>query len=155
MTAEHASTTATERTGVLRDMRVIDFGHSIAAPRAGMLLADQGATVIKVERPQGDPARVHPAFATWNRGKQSVVLDLQTPEGQAQAQALVRSADVVLENFRPGLAERLGIGYDALAADHPGVIYYAFQGFGAGHPLRQEPGWEPIIGVRVVLQTWI
>jgi len=104
-------------------MRVIDFGHSIAAPRAGMLLADQGATVIKVERPQGDPARVHPAFATWNRGKQSVVLDLQTPEGQAQAQALVRSADVVLENFRPGLAERLGIGYDALAADHPGVIY--------------------------------
>jgi len=100
----------------------MDFGHSIAAPLAGMLLADQGATVIKVERRQGDPARVHPAFATWNRGKQSVVLDLKTPEGQAQAQALVRSADVVLENFRPGVAERLGIGYDALAAHHPGLI---------------------------------
>ena len=146
MTAEHASTTATERTGALRDSRVMDFGHSIAAPLAGMLLADQGATVIKVERRQGDPARVHPAFATWNRGKQSVVLDLKTPEGQAQAQALVRSADVVLENFRPGVAARLGIGYDALAAHHPGLIYCAFPGFGAGHPLRQEPGWDPIIG---------
>jgi crotonobetainyl-CoA:carnitine CoA-transferase CaiB-like acyl-CoA transferase len=67
MAAEHASTTATEQMGALRASRVIDFGHSIAAPLAGMLLADQGATVIKVERPQGDPAHVHPAFATKPR----------------------------------------------------------------------------------------
>ena len=63
MTAEHASTTATERIGALRAIRVIDFGHYIAVPLAGMLLADQGATVTKVERPQGDPARVHPALS--------------------------------------------------------------------------------------------
>jgi len=78
--------------------------------------------LIKVEKPQGDPAHIHPAFSTWNRGKQSVVIDLHTPEGQAQAQALIRSADVVIENFRPGVAERLGIGYETLATQHPRVI---------------------------------
>jgi crotonobetainyl-CoA:carnitine CoA-transferase CaiB-like acyl-CoA transferase len=111
-----------------------------------MLLADQGAEVIKVEKPQGDPARTQPAFAIWNRGKQSVVIDLQAPEGQTQAQALMRSADVIIENFRPGVAERLGIGYETLAAQHPGVIYCSFPGFGPHHPLRHAPGWEPLIG---------
>ncbi len=146
MTQEHGSASTTERGGALRGLRVIDFGHYIAGPLAGMLLADQGAEVIKVEKPQGDPARVHPAFATWNRGKQSVVIDLHTPTGQAQAQALMRSADIVIENFRPGVAERLGIGYEALAAQHPRVIYCSFPGFGPDHPLRHAPGWEPIIG---------
>ena len=146
MTQEHGSASTPERAGALRGLRVIDFGHYIAGPLAGMLLADQGAEVIKVEKPQGDSARVHPAFATWNRGKQSVVIDLYTPTGQAQAQALMRSADIVIENFRPGVAERLGIGYEALAAQHPRVIYCSFPGFGPDHPLRQTPGWEPIIG---------
>ena len=119
MTSDSGSALTPERAGALRGIRVLDFGHYIAGPLAGMLLADQGAEVIKVERPQGDPARIHPAFAIWNRGKQSVVIDLHTPEGQSQAQALMRSADVVIENFRPGVAERLGIGYEALAAQHP------------------------------------
>ena len=66
-----------------------------------MLLADQGAEVIKVERPEGDPARRHPAFATWNRGKRSVLLDLKSSEGQRKAQLLAQRADVVIENFRP------------------------------------------------------
>ena len=99
MTQEHGSAPISERAGALRGLRAIDFGHYIAGPLAGMLLADQGAEVIKVEKPQGDPARIHPAFATWNRGKQSVVIDLHTPAGQAQAQALMRSADIVIENF--------------------------------------------------------
>lgn len=146
MPSDSASALIPGHAGALRGLRVIDFGHYIAGPLAGMLLADQGAEVIKVERPQGDPARRHPAFAIWNRGKQSVRLDLQASEGQAQAQALMRSADVVIENFRPGVAERLGIGYAALAAQHPGVIYCSLPGFGPGHPLRHEPGWEPIIG---------
>ena len=146
MTSDSGSALTPERAGALRGIRVLDFGHYIAGPLAGMLLADQGAEVIKVERPQGDPARIHPAFAIWNRGKQSVVIDLHTPEGQSQAQALMRSADVVIENFRPGVAERLGIGYEALAAQHPRVIYCSLPGFGPGHPLRQTPGWEPIIG---------
>lgn len=143
--SSNASAAAT-RDSALRGVRVIDFGHYLAAPLAGMLLADQGAEVIKVERPEGDPARHHPAFATWNRGKQSIVLDLKTPEGQAQAQALIRSADIVLENFRPGVAERLGIGYETVGAQHPGLIYCSFPGFGAGHPLREAQGWEPIVG---------
>ena len=144
MTQEHGSASNSERAGALRGRRVIDFGHYIAGPLTGMLLADQGAKVIKVEKPQGDPARVHPAFAIWNRGKQSVVIDLHTPAGQAQA--LMCSADIVIENLRPGMAERLGIGSEALAAQPPRVIYCSFSGFGPDHPLRQAPGWEPIIG---------
>ncbi len=79
MTQDRGSAQIPERTGALRGLRIIDFGHYIAGPLAGMLLADQGAEVIKVEKPQGDPAPIHPAFATWNRGKQSVVIDLYTP----------------------------------------------------------------------------
>ena len=146
MTHDSDSPTTAEHVSALQGIRVIDFGHYIAGPLAGMLLADQGAEVIKVERPGGDPARAYAAFATWNRGKRSVVLDLQSPDGQAQAQALVRSADVVIENFRPGVAARLGIGYETLAAQHPGLIYCSMPGFGPGHTLRQAPGWEPIIG---------
>jgi crotonobetainyl-CoA:carnitine CoA-transferase CaiB-like acyl-CoA transferase len=146
MTHDSDSPTTAEHVSALQGIRVIDFGHYIAGPLAGMLLADQGAEVIKVERPGGDPARAQAAFATWNRGKRSVVLDLQSSDGQAQAQALVRSADVVIENFRPGVAARLGIDYEALVTQHPGLIYCSLPGFGPGHPLRQEPGWEPIIG---------
>jgi crotonobetainyl-CoA:carnitine CoA-transferase CaiB-like acyl-CoA transferase len=146
MTHDHDSLSTQEQTSALQGIRVIDFGHYIAGPLAGMLLADQGAEVIKVERPGGDPARACAAFATWNRGKQSVQLDLQSPNGRAQAQALVRTADVVIENFRPGVAERLGIGYETLAAQQPGLIYCSMPGFGPGHALRHEPGWEPIIG---------
>ena len=108
MTHEHDSLSTREQTSALQGIRVIEFGHYIAGPLAGMLLADQGAEVIKVERPGGDPARAYAAFATWNRGKRSVQLDLKSPDGQAQAQALVRAADVVIESFRPGVAARPG-----------------------------------------------
>lgn len=99
MTQEHGSASTPERAGALRGLSVIDFGHYIAGPLAGMLLVDQGAEVIKVEKPPGDPARVHPVFAIWNRGKQSVVIDLHTPAGQGQAQTLMHSADIAIENF--------------------------------------------------------
>ena len=135
----------------LDGIRVIDFGHYIAGPLAGMLLADQGAEVIKIERPEGDPARQQPAFAIWNRGKKSVVLDLKSEAGCDQAQTLITSADVVIENFRPGVADRLGIGYDAMSIRHPGLIYCSIPGFGPNHPLRDEPGWEPIIGAQTGL----
>ena len=77
----------TQAQGALRGVQVLDFGQYIPGPLLGMLLSDQGADVIKVERPGGDPARSEPAFATWNRGKRSVVIDLKTPAGQASAQA--------------------------------------------------------------------
>jgi crotonobetainyl-CoA:carnitine CoA-transferase CaiB-like acyl-CoA transferase len=132
--------------GALRDVRVIDFGHYIPGPLLSMLLSDQGAEVIKVERPGGDPARSQAAFATWNRGKRSVVLDLKSKGGQQSAQDLVASADVLIENFRPGVAERLGIGYPRLAQANPGLIYCSLPGFGEGSPQRDQRGWESIIG---------
>ena len=140
--------TTTERTqaqGALRGVQVLDFGQYIPGPMLGMLLSDQGADVIKVERPGGDPARSEPAFATWNRGKRSVVLDLKTPEGQAAAVALAKKADIVIENYRPGVADRLGIGYDALAKDNPGLLYCSIPGFGEDSPHRNKRGWESIV----------
>ena len=113
----------TQATGALRDIRVVDFGHYIPGPLLGMLLADQGAEVIKVERPEGDPARSQPAFATWNRGKRSVVLDLKSDDGRQTAESLAATADVLIENFRPGVATRLGIGYETLSQQNPQLIY--------------------------------
>ncbi len=140
--------TTTERSqaqGALQGVQVLEFGQYIPGPMLGMLLSDQGADVIKVERPGGDPARSEPAFATWNRGKRSVVLDLKTPEGQASAQALAKKADIVIENYRPGVADRLGIGYDALSKDNPGLLYCSIPGFGEDSPHRNERGWEGIV----------
>ncbi len=132
--------------GALRGVLVLDFGHYIPGPLLGMLLSDQGAGVIKVERPEGDPARRHAAFSTWNRGKRSVVLDLKSEEGRRHAQALAANADVLIENFRPGVAGRLGIGYDTLSQANPALIYCSLPGFGEDSPYRDQRGWEPIVG---------
>lgn len=132
--------------GALRGLKVLDFGHYIAGPLLGMLLSDQGAEVIKVERPDGDPARKELAFATWNRGKRSIVLDLKEDAAQETARKLAGQADVVIENFRPGVADRLGIGYKRLAAENAGLVYCSLPGFGENHPAREKQGWEPIIG---------
>ena len=140
-----ANGTALEARGALRGVRVVEFGQYIPGPLLGMLLAEQGADVIKVERPGGDPARSEPAFATWNRSKRSVVLDLKSPDGQEQAHELVDWADVLIENFRPGVAERLGIGYEATRTNS-GLIYCSLPGFGEDSPHRNSRGWEHIIG---------
>jgi len=131
--------------GALVGLKVLDFGQYIPGPMLGMLLSDQGAEVIKVERPGGDPARSEPAFATWNRGKRSIVLDLKTPEGQANAVALAKQADIVIENYRPGVADRLGIGYEALSKANPQLLYCSLPGFGEDSPYRNERGWEGIV----------
>jgi crotonobetainyl-CoA:carnitine CoA-transferase CaiB-like acyl-CoA transferase len=135
----------TEAQGALRGVQVLDFGQYIPGPLLGMLLCDQGADVIKVERPGGDPARIEPAFATWNRGKRSIELDLKTAEGQATAQALAKKADIVIENYRPGVADRLGIGYEALSKENPSLLYVSIPGFGEDSPHRNERGWEGIV----------
>ena len=138
--------TETSGGGALSGIRVLDCGHYIPGPLLGMLLADQGAQVIKLERPGGDPARSEPAFATWNRGKRSIVLDLKTAAGQDTARQLAADADVLIENFRPGVAERLGLGWTALSALNPRLIYCSLPGFGPEHPYRQRPGWDAIVG---------
>lgn len=145
--------TETTTGGALSGIRVLDCGHYIPGPLLGMLLADQGAQVIKVERPGGDPARSEPAFATWNRGKRSIVLDLKTAAGREKARQLARDADVVIENFRPGTAERLGIGYQELAAINPQLIYCSLPGFGPEHTWRQRQGWDAIVGAATGLYS--
>ena len=140
-----SSTAKATPAGALRGIRVLDFGQYIPGPLLGMLLADQGADVVKIERPGGDPARSHPAFATWNRGKRSVVIDLKSDVGRDQAAELVRGADVLIENFRPGVADRLGIGYDLISGVNPRLIYCSLPGFGEDSPHRNQNGWEPIV----------
>jgi crotonobetainyl-CoA:carnitine CoA-transferase CaiB-like acyl-CoA transferase len=129
--------------GVLGELRVLDFSRVLAGPFATMMMADLGATVIKVERPGvGDDTRswgppydergMATYFQSVNRNKTSVVLDLQDPGDRERAAQLATQADVLVENFRPGVMDRLGLGYDQLAAGRPGLIYCSITGFGAG-----------------------
>ena len=130
----------------LSGFRVLDFGHYIAGPYAAMLLAEQGAEVIKVERPEGDPFRGDQGFMVWNRSKRGITLDLKKEEGQKVAQELAKTADVVIENFSPGVADRLGIGYESLRKVNPKLIYCSISGFGQEGRYRDIPGWDPMVG---------
>ncbi|HLI27124.1 MAG TPA: CaiB/BaiF CoA-transferase family protein [Chloroflexota bacterium] len=138
-------------TAPLAGIRVIEAARFITGPYAAMLLADLGATVIKVEAPgQGDPFRswggagVSPRFLAYNRGKQSVTLDLSHPAGREALRRLVQTADVFIENFRPGVTARLGIEYPALAAANPRLIYCSISGFGPDGPLAHRPAYDAV-----------
>ncbi|OWT59181.1 CaiB/BaiF CoA transferase family protein [Candidimonas nitroreducens] len=133
---------------------IIDLTHVIAGPFASMTLADLGATVLKIENPgRGDTARGTPPhdegishfFAAVNRNKYSVALNLKNPQGKALLETLVKQADVVLHNFRPGVMEGLGLGYDDLLKLNPQLIYCAISGFGQEGPLRDRPAFDSVI----------
>ncbi len=133
----------------LAGVRVVEFTHMVMGPTCGMILADLGAEVIKVEPPGGDKTRTLPGlgigfFRSFNRNKKSVVLDIHTAEGLAAAKALIATADVVLENFRPGLMDRLGLGYAALAAGNPRLIYVSHKGFLAG-PYEHRTALDEVV----------
>ncbi len=137
--------------GALEGIRIVEFANYVSGPYAGMLLADLGADVIKVEEPgKGDPFRgwgrveYSPTFGSVNRNKKSIVLDLKSAEGKANARALVAAADVLIENFRTGAMERLGLGYDDLKGDNPGLIYCAITGFGSTGPYAKRPGYDTV-----------
>ncbi|MFJ5304349.1 CaiB/BaiF CoA transferase family protein [Streptomyces sp. NPDC088350] len=141
--------------GALDGLRIADFSRVLAGPYATMLLADLGADVVKVERPGiGDETRAwHPPadqdgtstyFLSVNRNKKSVVLDLTTDAGLEQARALVAESDVLVENFRPGTMERLGLGPRELRARHPGLVYCSISGFGSG-PGAAIPGYDLLV----------
>ena len=130
--------------GVLEGTRVIDFGQYIAGPLTGMLLADQGADVIKVDPPGGPRWKV-PGNATWNRGKRSIILDLKEPDGLDSARSLVRSADIVLENFRPGVMARLGLGPEEMTGANPRLVYCSLPGFASDDPRAGVPAWEGVV----------
>jgi len=118
----------------LAGVRVVEFTHMVMGPTCGMILADLGAEVIKIEPPGGDKTRKLPGlgigfFRSFNRNKKSVVLDINTPEGKATALELIGECDVMLENFRPGLMTRLGLDYATLAGKYPHLIYVSHKGF--------------------------
>lgn len=118
----------------LEGVRVVEFTHMVMGPTCGMILADLGAEVIKVEPPGGDKTRNLPGlgigfFRSFNRNKKSVVLDIHTPEGLASALELIGEADVLLENFRPGLMDKFGLGYATLKDRFPRLIYVSHKGF--------------------------
>ena len=140
--------------GPMQGIKVLDFSIALTGPYAASLMADQGAEVIKVERPGiGDIARyvgvmvngMSSLYLVCNRGKRSIALDLQLDEGREIARQLAAEADVVIENFRPGVMERLGLGYDGIKADNPDVVYASFSGFGDEGPYRDRSCYDTVM----------
>jgi formyl-CoA transferase len=141
--------------GVLDGVRVVELGQVLAGPFAGAIFADLGADVIKVEKPDGgdDARRMGPDFRhgdalnfhEFNRGKKSVTLDLKSPEGVEALHGLLAGADIMLHNLRPGAADALGIGAQAVTARHPHLIYCEMSAFGHIGPERLRPGYEPLL----------
>jgi len=150
----------TRAAGPLTGLSVIEIGSTIAGPACARLLADFGADVIKIEPPEGDPVRqmgrhVGPVSlyaASILRGKKSVALDLKSPEGREIAQALAARADILVENNRPGVLERLGLGWDRLSALNPRLVMVRISGYGQTGPYAPRPGYgaicEAVGGVR-------
>lgn len=146
----------------LTGVKVVEFGSLIAAPFATRLMADFGATVTKIEPPEGDPLRrwrkLYQGTSLWwyvqSRGKHCIRLNLKDPAHVAQAKALCAEADIVVENFRPGVMEKLGLGWDVLSAANPGLVLVRVSGFGQTGPYRNLAGFgavgESMGGLRYV-----
>lgn len=134
----------------LTGIKVLELGSFITAPYAGLLLADLGAEVVKIEPPGGDPfrafggAKYSPNFVGYNRGKKSVVLDIKSEEGRNALLALVAQADVLIENYRPGVLERLKLGYSSLKKVNPRLVFCSISGFGRTGPNRDRPAFDLI-----------
>ena len=131
-------------TGPLAGLRVADFGQYVAGPLAAVLLADQGADVIHVD-PPGGPRMAGAADAFLNRGKRRAILDLKRPGDLAAARRIAAAADVVIENFRPGVLTRLGLDLDAIRQEHPALITCSLPGFAADDPRASLRGYEGVI----------
>ena len=149
MTAMPGATATPSRPLPLAGVRVVEFTHMVMGPTCGMILADLGAEVIKVEPPGGDKTRRLPGlgvgfFRTFNRNKKSVVLDIHAAQGHASALDLVGSADVVLENFRPGLMASLGLDYATLAPRFPRLVYVSHKGFLPG-PYEHRTALDEVV----------
>jgi len=136
---------------VLAGLRVVEMGTFITGPAAAMYLADLGADVIKVERPgTGDPFRsfkgglYSPHYQTYNRNKRAITLDTSKPEDRQVFHELIETADVFIQNFRPGVAEKLGAGEEELKAINPRLVYCAISGFGTSGPYRDRPAYDTV-----------
>lgn len=133
---------AGERQGPLAGYRVLDLGAVVAGPYAGFLLAELGAEVIKVEPPSGDFFRV--SGANFNRGQRGLAIDLARPAGRAALYRLVARADAVIDNYRPGVLQRLGMDYETLARVNPRIVTMTVTGFGESGPMAQKPAFDPL-----------
>ncbi|MGB8364961.1 MAG: CaiB/BaiF CoA transferase family protein [Rhizomicrobium sp.] len=140
--------------GPLQGIRVLDFTRVLAGPSASLALADLGAEVLKIEPPgTGDETRLFPPFRenvshyflSVNRGKKSIVVDLKSDAGVALVRDLAAKCDILIENYRPGVMDRLGLGYAALSAVNPRLIYCAISGFGMTGPLRDRPSFDIVL----------
>ena len=139
--------------GPLHGYRVVDLTSNVAGPLATMILGDQGADIIKVEPPEGDATRAaanrragfSASFLNNNRNKRSIVLDLKTAAGRKALLRLAAGADVFAQNFRPGVAERLGVGEEAVRAVSPKIVYVSISGFGEKGPYAEKPAYDPVI----------
>jgi len=123
---------------------VVDLTSYIAGSYGAMMLGDLGARVIKVEALEGDSFRELPGFYGWNRGKHSIAINLKDPDGRAVIHRLADAADVVMENMRPGVVERLGVDYESLRRVNPRLIYCSVSAFGPEGPDRDRPGYDPV-----------
>jgi len=137
----------------LDGVRVVDLTSYIAGSYSAMMLADLGAAVLKVESLEGDSFRELPGFFGWNRGKRSIALNLKTPEGRQIVERLAREGDVVMENWRPGVADRLGVGHEHLLEINPKLIYCSVTAFGSTGPYVDRPGFDPLLQAMGGLMT--
>ena len=133
---------------VFDGITVLDFTSGRAGGVATMVMSDFGAEVIKVEPPGGEKFRNSPGAIQWNRGKKSVVLDLKTSGGREKARELAQLSDVVIQNFRPGVTERLGISYDSLRPGHPTMVYASLTGFGSAGPYVHYKGYDAVVAAK-------
>jgi crotonobetainyl-CoA:carnitine CoA-transferase CaiB-like acyl-CoA transferase len=133
-----------EARGPLDGVTVVDLTSYIAGSYSAMMLGDMGARVIKVEGLEGDSFRELPGFYGWNRGKRSLAVNLKDPDGSAVIGRLAKTADVVMENMRPGVVERLGVDYESLRRVNSRVIYCSISAFGPEGPERDRPGYDPV-----------
>ncbi len=143
-----------ELIGPCAGFRVLDFSTMVSGPLAGQNLGDLGADVIKIETTFGDTARwvgpperkgLNGFYTQLNRNKRCIAVDLKSGQGREIVQTLARTADVVLQNFRPGVADRLGIGYEELSRDNPGLVYVSVSGFGPDGPYSNQPVYDLVI----------
>ena len=132
----------------LEGLRVLELGSGAAAGIAGMVLAENGAEVVKIEPPDGDPCRGQPGFAVWHRGKKSAALDLADPGDRSRFLDLAQVADGVIEAFRPSTAARLGVDFETLRGLNDRLVYAAITGFGESGPWRNLPGYEQIVAAK-------
>ena len=139
----------------LDGVKVLDLTRHMAGPFATQMLSDFGADVVKVESvPHGDPTRrtgtafvgdESGLFLIWNRGKRSLAIDMRSPAGKQAVRRLAEQADVLIENYRPGVADKIGLGYESLAEANPGLVYIALSAFGSSGPWAEDPGTDPVV----------